>query len=222
LNDRVLNLCFHGLGVPGHELEPGEAGLWIEPVRFEELVDASVRFPPVRITIDDGNASDVEFALPALRQRNLTAEFFIISGRIGRSGSLDARDIRSLVKAGMTVGSHGLSHRPWRALSTRELLQELGDAQRAIAAAAGQPVSHVACPLGSYDRRVLSVLRRCGYSRVYTVDGPPAKRDAWLQSRYTVRSDDTPGDIERRARRSGPQSLSAVLQAGKSVVKRWR
>jgi peptidoglycan/xylan/chitin deacetylase (PgdA/CDA1 family) len=219
---RVLNLCFHGLGAPGRELEPGEAELWIEPARFEELLDASARFPSIRITIDDGNTSDVEFALPALLRRNLMAEFFIISGRIGQAGSLGAADVRSLVQAGMIVGSHGLSHRPWRALTTRELHQELDAAQRAMAAASGQPVTHVACPLGSYDRRVLNVLRRRGYSRVYTVDGPPAKRDAWLQSRYTVRSADTGGDIERRARRSGQVSFPAAVQAGKSLVKRWR
>jgi hypothetical protein len=81
---RVLNLCFHGIGPPRRELEPGEAELRISPAQFEELLDVIVRVPALRLTFDDGNASDAEFALPALVRRHLTAAFFIISGRIGQ------------------------------------------------------------------------------------------------------------------------------------------
>jgi peptidoglycan/xylan/chitin deacetylase (PgdA/CDA1 family) len=219
---RVLNLCFHGIGVPRRELEPGEAELWISPAQFAELLDVIVRFPAIRVTVDDGNASDVEIVLPALLRRRLTAAFFVISGRIGQRGSLGAADVRSLALAGMTVGSHGVSHRPWRTIGTRALHRELTVARQAIAAAAGQPVNQVACPLGSYDRRVLNVLRRYGYSRVYTVDSLPATSSAWLQARYTVRSCDSGRDIERLARTAGYRSFPAAVQAGKSLVKRWR
>jgi peptidoglycan/xylan/chitin deacetylase (PgdA/CDA1 family) len=219
---RVLNLCFHGIGPPRRELEPGEAERWISPAQFEELLDVIVRVPALRLTFDDGNASDVELALPALMRHHLTAAFFIISGRIGQPGSLGAADLRSLARAGMTVGSHGVSHRSWRMVGTQELHQELSGAHRVIAAATGQPVKQVACPLGSYDRRVLNVLRRHGYSRVYTVDGLPAHGGAWLQSRYTIRSGDTGGDLERRVRSAGFGSFPAAVRAGKSLVKRWR
>jgi peptidoglycan/xylan/chitin deacetylase (PgdA/CDA1 family) len=218
----VLNLCFHGIGTPGRVLESGEDELWIEPAQFEELLDVIVRFPSIRITFDDGNISDVSLALPALLRRNMDAAFFIIAGRTGQSGSLDTANIRTLAKAGMIVGSHGVSHRPWRVLSTQELHQELTSAQETIAAAAGKPVDQVACPLGSYDRRVLNAVRSHGYSRVYTVDGLPAKSGAWLQPRYTIRADDSPHDIELRARLSNSKPFSAAVQAGKSLVKRWR
>lgn len=220
--DDVLNFCFHGIGVPGRELEPGEENNWVETAQFEELLDVIVRFPSVRISFDDGNSSDAELALPALRRRNLTATFFILSGRLGQPGSLTTADVRGLVQADMTVGSHGARHRPWRTMSARELHAELTGAQQVIAAAAGQPVDQVACPFGSYDRRVLSAIRRRGFSRVYTVDGLPASSNSWLQSRYSVRTTDTPADIERRARSPREKTLSAAVQLGKSVVKRWR
>ena len=220
--DDVLNLCFHGIGVPGRELEPGEENNWVEAAQFEELLDVIVRFPSVRISFDDGNSSDAELALPALRRRNLTATFFVLSGRLGQPGSLTAADVRGLVRANMTVGSHGARHRSWRTMSARELHAELTGARQAIAAAAGQPVDQVACPFGSYDRRVLSAIRRRGFSRVYTVDGLPASSNSWLQSRYSVRATDTPADIERRARSPREKTFSAAVQLGKSVVKRWR
>jgi len=103
----------------------------VEPAQFEELLDVIVRFPSVRISFDDGNSSDAELALPALQQRNLTATFFILSGRLGQPGSLTAADVRNLVQANMTVGSHGARHRPWRTISAG-LHQELTGTQQAI------------------------------------------------------------------------------------------
>jgi peptidoglycan/xylan/chitin deacetylase (PgdA/CDA1 family) len=220
--DDVLNLCFHGIGVPGRELEPDEENYWVEPAQFEELLDIIARFPSVRISFDDGNSSDAELALPALQRRNLTATFFILSGRLDQPGSLTAADVRGLVRAGMTVGSHGARHLPWRTMNARELHAELTGARQAIAAAAGRPVDQVACPFGSYDRRVLGAIRRRGFSRVYTVDRLPARSDSWLQPRYSIRSTDTPADIERRAGAPREKPLSAAVQLGKSVVKRWR
>jgi peptidoglycan/xylan/chitin deacetylase (PgdA/CDA1 family) len=218
----VLNLCFHGIGEPGRELEPDEENFWVAPAQFNEILDVIVRYPSVRITFDDGNMSDVELALPELRRHSLTATFFIISGRLGQPGSLAPADVRCLVQAGMTVGSHGMRHRPWRAANAQELHEELTGAQEIIAQASGQPVRQVACPFGSYDRRVLGAIRRRGFSRVYTVDGGPARSDAWLQSRYTVRAYDTPADIERRARSPRGSALSHTVQVSKSFVKRWR
>ena len=218
----VLNLCFHGIGIPGRALEPDEELFWVEPPQFEELLDVISKYPSVRITFDDGNASDVALALPSLRRRNLTATFFVISGRLGQPGSLAVADVRRLVRDGMTVGSHGMWHRPWRSVSDVELKEELADAADAIADAVGEPVCQVACPFGSYDRRVLSAIRCHGFSRVYTVDGGPAKGDAWLQSRYTIRAADSPADIERRARSPRGNALAAAVRQGKSLVKQWR
>lgn len=218
----VLNLCFHGIGTPGRPLEPDEEFYWVQEAEFEELLEAAARYPSVRITFDDGNASDVAVALPALCRHDLTATFFVISDRLDQPGSLTSADVRSLVQQGMTVGSHGKRHIPWRSAGDAELHEELVGSAEAIASAAGQPVLEVACPFGSYDRRVLSAIRRCGFRRVYTVDGGSARSEAWLQSRYTVRAGDTPADIERRARSPRGDALNAAVRVGKSLVKQWR
>jgi peptidoglycan/xylan/chitin deacetylase (PgdA/CDA1 family) len=221
-SDEILNLCFHGIETPRRMLEPDEDLFWIRAAQFEEFLEVIVKYPSVRITFDDGNASDVEYALSALRRHNLTATFFIISGRLDQPGSLTTAEVRSLVQAGMTVGSHGMRHVPWRSVDDQELHEELAGAADIIAKVVGQPVRRVACPFGSYDRRVLRAIRRCGFTRVYTVDGGPALGDAWLQSRYTVRAADTPADIERRARSPRGGTISATVRKGKSLSKRWR
>jgi peptidoglycan/xylan/chitin deacetylase (PgdA/CDA1 family) len=220
--DEVLNLCFHGIGTPGRALEPDEDLYWVEAAQFEEFLKVISKIPSVRITFDDGNASDATYALPALHRHNLTAAFFVISERLDQPGSLTTVEVRSLVQAGMTVGSHGMRHRPWRSIDDLELHEELAGAADVIAKATGQPVRQLACPFGSYDRRVLSTIRRHGFTRVYTVDGGHARSDAWLQPRYTVRAADTPADIERRARAARGSIIPAALRTGKSFVKRWR
>jgi peptidoglycan/xylan/chitin deacetylase (PgdA/CDA1 family) len=218
----IVNVCFHGIGAPGRALEPGEELYWVEEVQFESLLEVISGHPSVRITFDDANASDAALALPALRRRGLKATFFIIAGRLDQPGSLTSAEVRTLVQEGMTVGSHGMRHVPWRSTTDAELGEELGDAAEVIAEAAGQPVRQVACPFGSYDRRVLGAIRRHGFARVYTVDGGPARSDAWLQSRYTIRATDTLADIERLAHSPRGSALSALVRRGKSLAKRWQ
>lgn len=219
---QILNLCFHGIGSPARELEPDEELYWLETAQFEEFLEVIARYPSVRITFDDGNISDVAVALPALRRLGLRAAFFVIAGRLSQPGSLSAGDVRSLARQGMTIGSHGMRHVSWPSVGQVGLNEELAVAAETIAGAAGQPVQQVACPFGYYDRRVLGAIRRHGFSRVYTVDGGPARPDAWLQSRYTVRAADQAADLERLARQPRGSTRQAALRSAKALVKRWR
>ena len=219
---RLVNLCFHGIGVPGErQLEPQEDLYWVGADAFEDMLDALARGPGARITFDDGNASDVEVALPALLRRGLRGSFFVIAGRLDEPGSLSRADVRELARQGMTVGCHGMRHRNWRRLDEDGIQEEFVTARRLISDAAGEPVQEAACPFGEYNRRALRELRRQGFSRVYTIDGRPARRsDAWLQHRYIVRSDDTPERIAALAH--DPRLATDVLRSMKRATKRWR
>ena len=222
-NDIVINLCFHGIGEPGRPLEPDEEQYWIEPAQFDELLAVIRNDPRMRITFDDGNASDAAYALPSMMRYGLRGTFFVVAGRLDQPGSLGRAEVKELMQAGMSVGSHGLEHRPWRTVSDEGLEAELGAAAEVIAATTGQPVREVACPFGSYDRRVLTAIRRHGFDRVYTVDGgAAAKRGAWLQSRYTIGTRDTPADIESLSRVPDGSGVEPAVRAIKSIVKRLR
>jgi peptidoglycan/xylan/chitin deacetylase (PgdA/CDA1 family) len=108
-------------------------------------------------------------------------------------------------------------------VSDEDLEGELGEAAEIIGATAGRRIREVSCPFGSYDRRVLTAVRRHGYDRVYTVDGgAAAKPDAWLQSRYTIRRRDTPADIERLRRAPQGSGIEPAVRAVKGMIKRLR
>ena len=117
--DRSINLTFHGIGDPGRRLDPGEQAVWVSRAQFLSLLACAEGREDVAITFDDGNASDLEHALPALRERGLRATFFVVAGRLGTPRFLDERGVRALAAAGMEIGCHGMSHPPWRGLDDR-------------------------------------------------------------------------------------------------------
>ncbi|MFC5187692.1 polysaccharide deacetylase family protein [Actinomadura harenae] len=188
--------------------------------RFERVLDAVADRPDVRLTFDDGNASDVETALPRLLARGLTAEFFVLAGRLGEPGRLTADGVRELVDSGMTVGSHGWAHRDWRRLTATQVGEELVRAHDVLSQITGAPVTRVAVPFGSYDRHVLRRLRRAAVTRAYTSDGGPARPDAWLQARTSLRHDLDDAWIARVLAPPGP--ALRLRRAAARLVKRTR
>jgi peptidoglycan/xylan/chitin deacetylase (PgdA/CDA1 family) len=195
----VVNLCFHGIGEPRRPLEPGEASYWMAEDQFAAVLDAVRSLPFVRLSVDDGNKSDVELVLPALVARDMTATFFVLAGRLDSPGSLGEQDVRELHGAGMRVGSHGFSHTPWPELSAELLDQELVLARQILATLIDAPVDHAACPLGRHDDTTLERLRDLGYARVFTSARRAVDPDAWAQPRFSVRSTDSPATIRRMA-----------------------
>jgi LDH2 family malate/lactate/ureidoglycolate dehydrogenase len=65
-------------------------------------------------SFDDGNCSDIEIAAPMLADCGLPGIFFPCSGRIGQKGYLTEDDLRTLSAKAFEIGSHGISHVPWR------------------------------------------------------------------------------------------------------------
>ena len=219
--ERPINLTFHGVGEPQRRLEAGEAAVWVTHDQFHRMLDTVEGRSDVRITFDDGNASDLEHALPALRKRGLEATFFVVAGRLGAPTFLDENGVRALADAGMGIGCHGMRHRPWRGLGERDLHEELVEAKRRLEEIVERPVTEAACPFGSYDRRVLRTLRGSGYGHVYTSDRGTARRSAFLQARNSVGPGDEPDLLERIAALDGAPHR-ALPRRAKLAVKRWR
>jgi peptidoglycan/xylan/chitin deacetylase (PgdA/CDA1 family) len=217
----VLNLTVHGVGPAVREFDPGEERTWVRVDQLERLLDGVAGRDDVRITFDDGNTSDVEIGLPRLLERGLTAEFFVLAGLLGKPGRLNADDVEVLLRAGMSIGSHGWAHRDWRRLDEGQARQEITEANRVLGALTGQPVSRVAIPFGSYDRHVLRRLRHAGVTRVYTSDGGRARPASWLQPRTSIRHDLDGSWVNRVIHGPSPLPLRARRAAAR-VVKRLR
>lgn len=218
----TLNLTFHGLGERVRPPDGDEERVWLDLDSFTSVLDSVVDRPDVRITFDDGNASDVVYALPALRRRGLKATFFVVAGRLGAPGFLDEAGVRTLLDGGMSIGCHGMRHRPWRRLDEEALREELLVSRKALEAIVEGPVTQAACPFGSYDRRALRSLRRYGYQRVFTSDRGLTRPDAWLQPRNTLEPGTAPQTVEEILASRKRSSRTFLLRQPKLVAKRWR
>jgi peptidoglycan/xylan/chitin deacetylase (PgdA/CDA1 family) len=220
----VLNL--HGIGEAPAGVPAAELRYWCSVPCFEALLDtvrpiAAGSKLPIEITFDDGNLSDATIALPALAARGLRATFFVCAGRIGRPGYLDAAALRELLGAGMIVGSHGWAHRDWRRCDDATLQHETQGALDALAEVTGRRIESVGVPFGSYDRRVLAQLRRCGVRLVYTSDGGLASTSAWLVPRHSWTDGWSEGTLRDIAMRTDGVWLQARRRAVRTL-KRWR
>ncbi len=186
---RSVTITFHGLGdIPG-SIPHAERPYWLNTHDFVQVIDAVSQQPKCRLTFDDGNCSDIEIAMPLLLARSLTAEFFVCSERIGTRGYLAADQIRHLQARGMTIGSHGAVHRPWKGLGEREIQEELYTSKSILEDVCGAPVSHAACPFGCYNRTTLRHLHHAGYTAVYTSDRGVTSPGSWLRPRYSLTAD---------------------------------
>jgi peptidoglycan/xylan/chitin deacetylase (PgdA/CDA1 family) len=221
MDRNAVNVCFHGIGEPQRALEPDEDGYWVSLDAFQRILDEVSTWPSTTLSFDDGNASDIELALPRLEERGLRATFFVLAGRLDQPGSLSTSDVAVLAQRGMGIGTHGMEHRSWRRMEQAEARSELVEARDQIAAAAGMPVTEAALPFGLYDRRALSQLREAGYERVLTSDRRHAKASGWIQPRFSVVRGETPESLRQKvdgaARRHRRASRALVC-----CVKRWR
>lgn len=216
-----FTLCFHGIGTPVREREPGEARYWVTRERFEEILDWAVQVPGVSLTFDDGNRSDLDVVLPALVQRCAQATFYPVVGRLGDDLSLSRAGLVELVAAGMRVGTHGQTHRPWPGLRGELAEAEILAPAKELEELLGRRVDRAAAPLGRYDRHALALLRAAGCAEISTSDQRPARTRAWLQPRFSVRADDTVSTLRDRMLVSlSPARRTRNLLA--AAAKRWR
>ncbi|MCB2177404.1 MAG: polysaccharide deacetylase family protein [Actinomycetales bacterium] len=216
----IRNICFHGVGTPARAIDDAEARYWVSRDSYLRILDELATWPAVHLSFDDGNASDLELAAPALVERGLRATFFVLAGRLDTSGSLASDQVRELRRLGMDVGAHGMDHVSWRSMTPEVRERELVEARAIIADLAGD-VREAALPRGQYDRTVLGWLRRLGYLRVHTSDRRPARADAWIQPRFSVTRDDTPATLVGSVLRPRPAHQRLLLEA-KGLAKRLR
>lgn len=136
---------------------------------------------PVVITFDDCPASLLDFAVPELARRGMTATFFAVAGKLGGSNDWDADqgspqvrlmdedELRQLVTQGFEVGSHSLSHAKLRQCSPATIDWELRQSRQILEHATGKPVRFLAYPFGEYPLDYAHHARNTGYEGAVSI-----------------------------------------------------
>ncbi|MBX3001763.1 MAG: polysaccharide deacetylase family protein [Caldilineaceae bacterium] len=129
---------------------------------------------PVILTFDDGYRDNYTNAFPLLKERGMTATFFIVTDFIdlGLPDYLSWEMVREMHAGGMSIQSHGRNHASlkgrddayliWQALGSLETIEhELGERPRFIS-----------YPAGQYDENTIRIFQSAHYwAGVTTVQG---------------------------------------------------
>ncbi len=189
---RLLFLNFHGLGEPPAQVSVCERPYWVPVSVFRETLQVLADLDrssdvDVRITFDDGYRSDTDIAVPLLLEHGRQAEFFVLSGRIGRSESLSGNDLREMRRLGFAIGSHGVDHIRWSTLDDDRLDHELQSSKARIEDILGHAIDGAAGPFGSFDRRVVRRAMAAGYRRIFSTRGGFTWKPTGFIPRFSAR-----------------------------------
>ena len=139
----------------------------------------------VLITFDDAYESLLENALPILKRFSAPAAVFAPTQFIGAANLFDHgvepleriadwNTLTALEEAGISVESHGYSHRGFSSLNSLEIQQELEFSKEAIRENLGKDSRMFAFPYGDFgvDKAAMdSALRRAGYDVAFLYGG---------------------------------------------------
>lgn len=116
-------------------------------------------------TFDDGHASDAD-AAEILAESGGSADFFINPSTVGTPGHVSWTVLADMAQSGMSIQSHGQTHRYMDDLSPDEVMAELRDSKRTIEDKLGRAVDLFAPPGGRMGSGFAAMARKAGYSTV--------------------------------------------------------
>ena len=136
----------------------------------------------VLVTVDDGFRSLRTHALPILREFAVPAVAFVSAGLIRSSNDrahahaapeeyLSWSDLEYLAERGVTIQSHGVTHRSLGRLPLDEVRCELFDSKQLLEQRLALSVSSFAYPYGTradYDLKIARLTREVGYRFAFT------------------------------------------------------
>ena len=117
------------------------------------------------ISFDDGWGDQFEYAFPILKKYNYTATFFVFTNSIGTRGFLTWDNLRALLNAGMTIGSHSRSH-PFltKITSPTALWNEIYGSKQVLEKNLNTAITEFAYPFGKYDAAIVDLVKKAGYA----------------------------------------------------------
>lgn len=181
----------------------------IRVIGLDELLRerAEGPLPPGRsvvITFDDGYRDNLTEALPLLRRRNHPATVFVVTSLMGGRNSWDTDgdlagreimswdDAREMVRGGVAIASHTLSHPRLSKLTDEQVEAELAESLDSLGRELDEPPGAFAYPFGDYDARIRRLVETVGYLGACTVRSGSARplADRYELPRVTVAGTD--------------------------------
>lgn len=207
-------------GFRRHLREARAMGRVVRAVRDLRRRPAERERGAVGLTFDDGHETNFTQAFPLLMDEGATADFFVNPSVVGSTGFVTWAQLREMAAAGMSIQSHGYTHRYFDELSAREVRAELHQSKAMIEDRLGVPVTLFAPPGGRITGPVVEVARELGYEAVCT-----SRPGYWNGRgagggipRLAVLAGTAPGTV---AAWMGARTGALAVQATRFTMTRW-
>jgi len=128
----------------------------------------AISFRPIILTFDDGYQDAYDAAFPILRKYQMAGMFYLIVNKIGTPGYLTWDEIVEMQKAGMSFGSHTLTHPDLRKLSSVNLEKQIKESKVVLEQKLGRAITDFCYPSGKYDDAALKELQADNYQTAVT------------------------------------------------------
>lgn len=174
--------------------------------------------PPIVITFDDGRCSDYEIAFPLLVEAGLRADFFVNTATVETKGYLSWKQIREMLRAGMSFQSHSHDHVNLTQLPLVEMGRQLNLSKSLLEDRLGSKVDFLAVPYGQVSSEVDDTAARAGYRAVCTSGSWPTRPGGRRVHRVVIFAHTSPcafrallaGSVFRYATRSVRASMLLI------------
>jgi peptidoglycan/xylan/chitin deacetylase (PgdA/CDA1 family) len=140
----------------------------------------------VLVTMDDGYSSVLHIAAPIMQRHRIPSVAYITTGLIGETSVYGERyltwdEVAQLPKAGITVGSHGHTHRSVAKLDQQVAREEAMRSKQLLEGCIGVKVDSFAYPFGmrtDESPATARMLTECGFDTVFIAQHGPVRRGA--------------------------------------------
>ncbi|MBR5430632.1 MAG: polysaccharide deacetylase family protein [Firmicutes bacterium] len=134
-----------------------------DPIFFSDLTHLEDYDRPVLLTFDDGYQDNYSELLPLLRQYQVKATVFVITGNVDYNPNfLTGAQVRELADSGLVeIQSHTVNHRELASLTEEQQRAELWGSQLALARLTGRLPYVISYPAGKYNDATLALAPAC-------------------------------------------------------------
>jgi peptidoglycan/xylan/chitin deacetylase (PgdA/CDA1 family) len=124
---------------------------------------------PIVVTIDDGYSDVYSYAYPIAKKYNIKLSLMIPTGLIGNPGFLTWENLREMTSSGLVSAyDHTWSHYPMPRGNDAKDQSEILTAKKQLEEHLGGTVNIFAYPYGSWDNRIVKLLRGDGFIAAYS------------------------------------------------------
>lgn len=146
-----------------------------------QVLDGKMQLPqkPVLITFDDGHWDLDTDVLPILKQYQVKATAYIITGFIGGSDFLSSQQLQDVINSGLVeIGAHTVHHISMKGQTLKTLQYEVDTSKQTLEQQYHLHVVSFAYPYGTFDLQSINVVKADGFSTaVSTIPGVMQNQD---------------------------------------------